>query len=290
MISVNVKTNTLHNTLLLIDEPEIGLHPSGVRHLCDELIKISKTNYVVYSTHSIFMIDSEKTDRHFIVKKKQEITHIECAAASNIADEEVLYQALGHSIFSILKEKNIIFEGWKDKHLFSVALGNTTAVLKQKYKDVGICHAKGAKSVKAITPMIELTKRNCLILSDSDDVAKNCQKEHRKEKIFGDWKVYQEINPSIEAITGEDFVKNSFIAKQVSIAMSGMGKPLFSETLLPEKKDKLSTISKWLTNNGMNKEHANVKLAEIKNLIFDNLKHQHIDEIEYLKLLEGIEL
>lgn len=155
MISVNVKTDNLNNTLLLVDEADASLHPSGARYLRDELIRISKKNYVIYSTHSIFMIDSGDIGRHYIVKKNDEITTIEQVQASNIADEEVLYNALGHSVFAILKEKNVIFEGWNDKHLFQVVLENAAADVKKKYKNVGICHARGASSMKAITPMIE---------------------------------------------------------------------------------------------------------------------------------------
>ena len=142
MISVNVKTDRIRNTLLLVDEPEISLHPSGARYLRNELINISKKNRVVYSTHSIFMIDSGHINRHYIVKKEDEITNIALAEDSNVADEEVLYNALGHSVFSILKEENLIFEGWRDKHLFRVALENSNAVLKRKYENVGVCHAE----------------------------------------------------------------------------------------------------------------------------------------------------
>lgn len=110
MISVNVKMDNLRNTLLLVDEASESLHPTGARYLRDELIRISKKNYVVYSTHSIFMIDSGDISRHYIVKKKDEITDIEQAQTSNIADEEVLYNALGHSVFA--------FSGWK-KALYS---------------------------------------------------------------------------------------------------------------------------------------------------------------------------
>ena len=101
MISVKVKTDSLRDTVLLIDEPDTGLHPSGARYLRDELIRISKTNYVVFSTHSIFMVDSGDISRHFIVKKTNEVTTIESAGESNIAEEEVLYSALGHSVESM---------------------------------------------------------------------------------------------------------------------------------------------------------------------------------------------
>lgn len=289
MISVNVKTDNLNNTLLLVDEADASLHPSGARYLRDELIRISKKNYVVYSTHSIFMIDSGDIRRHYIVKKEDEITTIEQARASNIADEEVLYNALGHSVFAILKEKNIIFEGWNDKHLFQIALENTSAAIKKKYRGIGICHARGAKSMKAITPMIELARRNCIIVSDGDSPAKEQKKLYEQEKGFGEWKIYQDIDSTIEAVTGEDFVKNDFIAKQIKAVLSGTSMSVFSETALPDKKGKLAAIFKWLTDNGMTTDQAKDTITKIKDSIFEALKHQNIDD-EYTKLLQGISL
>jgi energy-coupling factor transporter ATP-binding protein EcfA2 len=289
MISVNVKTDNIRDTLLLIDEPDISLHPSGARYLRDELIRISKTNYVIYSTHSIFMIDSGDIARHYIVKKKEEITSIESAGDSNIADEEVLYNALGHSIFAILNEKNIIFEGWNDKYLFRIALDGASAALKKKFKDVGVCHAKGVKTIKTITPMIELANRKCLVISDSDQAAKDQQKIFHQEKIYGEWKNYQEIDSGTEAITGEDFLKNDFILTQVKGILAGTNIPVFADTFLPDKKAKLAAIFKWLTDNGSTVDQAKDTLTKIKNSIFENLKKQHIEDT-YYKLLEGISL
>ena len=288
MISVNVKTDELTDTLLLIDEPEISLHPSGARYLREELIRISKTNYVAYSTHSIFMIDSGDIGRHYIVQKNNEITTIESAKESNIADEEVLYNALGHSVFAVLKDKNIIFEGWNDKHLFSVALQNVSTVLKNKYKDFNICHAKGVGTIKTITPMIELAQRKCLIISDSDKAAKDQQKIYRQEKAFGEWKNYQDIDSTVVAITGEDFIKNDFIEKHIKIVLTGSTMPDFDSATLGDK-NKLSSISKWLTDNGMTADQARETIVKVKNCIFENLKPQNIED-SYNKILEGIVL
>jgi AAA15 family ATPase/GTPase len=286
IISVNVRTNNLTDTLLLIDEPEIGLHPSGARYLRDELMKISKSNYVVYSTHSIFMIDSGDIGRHYIVKKNNEVTTVEQAKESNIADEEVLFNALGHSVFSILNEKNIIFEGWNDKHLFKIALDNAPALIRNKYKNYGFCHAKGVGTIKAITPLIELAKRECLIVSDSDKPAKEQQKLYKLDKGYGEWKIYQEIDTSIEAVTGEDFLKNDFISKWIKPALAGSTMPEFDKSIL-QGKNKLASINKWLTTNGMNAEQARNTIEKIKNLLFDNLKHGDIED-SYNKILNGL--
>jgi len=286
MISANVRTHHLHDTLLLLDDPNICLHPSSERYLRDELITISKTNYVVYSTHSIFMIDPGYIDRHYIVTKENEITSIKPTEYSNIADEELLYNALGHSIFSILKEKNLIFEGWNDKHLFLLALENAPNDLKEKFKNVGICHAQGASTIKAITPMIELAKRECLIISDNDKPAKVQQKIYKQEKGYGEWKKYPDIDSIIDAITGEDFVKNDFIATQVNLVLNGLSMPQFSITLLPSN-NKLSAIFKWLTSNGMTVDQAKDIIPKIKDSVFDNLRYQNI-EPRYTKLLNEI--
>lgn len=160
--------------------------------------------------------------------------------------------------------------------------------LKNKHKDFGMCHAKGVGTIKTITPMIELAQRECLIISDSDKPAKDQQKIYRQEKGFGEWKHYQDIDASLIAITGEDFIKNYFIAKQVKAILIGSSMPVFDQTALADK-NKLASISKWLTDNGMTADQARGTLTKIKNSIFENLKAPNIED-EYTKLLDGISL
>lgn len=289
MVSVDVKTKSMANTLLLIDEPDFSLHPSGARYLRDELIRISGTNYVVYSTHSIFMIDSANIRRHYIVKKKKEVTDIVEAKESNVADEEVLYNALGHSVFSVLGERNIIFEGWKDKRLFSIALEGAKAAVKRKFAKVGICHSKGASGIRAITPMLELGKRECVIVSDSDRPALEEQRRYRTWKGYGTWYTYQEIDKSIGAVTGEDFIKKASIVRAVNRRMNGRGLPTFTLGDLPADREKLKAIGGWLENNGMSRDEARVALVGIKDEVFGRLTRADIED-EYLKLLEGLKV
>ncbi len=287
IISVNVKTDNLNNTLLLIDEPDSSLHPSGARYLRDELIRISFKNYVLYSTHSIFMIDAGNISRHYIVKKSNEITTIETAKDSNLAEEEVIFNALGYSVFETLNEKNIIFEGWKDKKLFLTAIEKATTAVKTSLKDVGVCHAKGAKHIKAMTPMMELANRKCVIVSDSDNPAKEQQKQYKQMKGYGDWKTYQDVDSLLVAITGEDFVKNAHIVKQVNAAISGFSLPVFADTDLTVDKDKLKTIENWLRTNGLTVEQIKDAVENIKDLIFDTLTHKDIDDC-YKSLMDGV--
>jgi AAA ATPase domain/AAA domain, putative AbiEii toxin, Type IV TA system len=178
LVSANVQSGHLSDTLLLVDEPDISLHPSGARFLRDELIKIGAKNVVVYSTHSIFMVDREQIGRHLIVSKVDEETKTNVAGDSNLMTEEVLFNAIGYSIFETLRQKNIIFEGWKDKQLFVTALKKVPAShahLREFFGNIGLCHARGVKSIKSITPMIELANRDCVIISDGDAPARERQ-------------------------------------------------------------------------------------------------------------------
>lgn len=288
MISAKERTKQLRNTLLLIDEPDIGLHPSGARYLRDELIKIAETNHVVYSTHSIFMIDRENTERHLIVKKNNEETFTENVSQSNIQDEEVIYNALGHSIFENLAKKNIVFEGWRDKQLFRTAIKTPPhkyKSLKDDFGSVGTCHAIGVKDIPRVSTILELADRKCIIVSDDDGVAKQHQKEYDGH---GKWYRYSEILEGTKALTGEDFIKpevfkpiiRGLIQKYPALAD-------LSETQLRDSGGKIYVINDWLTKGNIEKQEIKTVLNQIKEEVFNNLKALHIEEA-YFDLLKKL--
>lgn len=286
MISMNVKTERLVNTLLLIDEPDFGLHPSGSRYLRDELLRISSKNYVVYSTHSVFMIDTENIDRHYIVKKKDEITQLETAKESNIADEEVLFNALGYSVLEVLHEKNLVFEGWRDKRLFQVGLPKLADDQKKIFRDVGICHANGVRHIRMFSPLLELARRGCLILSDSDAAAKEHQRNFKADKCYGTWMTYQDIDKTLKAVTGEDFVQKDYL---LSCANGVLRKKIIPDWKLEDIPDsgRLPALSKWLKRSGMTDDDAKTTLNDVKTAVFEDITIRNIED-SYLTLLAGI--
>jgi len=116
------------------------------------------------------MIDRENLGRHLIVKKEHESTILNEVTASNIVDEEVIYNALGYSIFEELKPKNILFEGWRDKRLYQVRVSKLPATLsnRDELKEAGVCHVKGVSDIGRVTPLLELAQRQWVIVSDAD--------------------------------------------------------------------------------------------------------------------------
>lgn len=289
LISAQERTKKLKKALILIDEPDVSLHPSGAKYLRDELINISKNNCVAYSTHSIFMIDRDTIGRHIIVKKKDEKTDIESADVSNIFNEEVLYNAVGSSVFEVLKEENIIFEGWRDKNLFKISMSRMPAKhksVKQFFNNFGYCHAQGARDLKRITPMLELADRNCLIISDADEPAKEEQRKYQKSKGYGQWKRYDEINSSLNIVTGEDFIKESILVSIIQKVKEELG--IDENPNLSDSKGRVYALKKWLTDAGI-KEQSRKKeiIDQIKSKIFAYLKAHDIDD-KYYVFLESL--
>lgn len=288
LVSAQAKTNELVNTLYLHDEPDASLHPSGARHLRDELIKISEGNYVVYSTHSIFMIDRDMVGRHLIVEKKDEVTSVAEVDVSNIVDEEVIYNALGYSIFETLRQKNIVFEGWRDKKLFQVALSRVPAEhrgIKPVLSQVGVCHANGVKDIGRVTPMLELANRECLIVSDNDQVSRERQKDYDN---YGTWLRYDQILDLCPAVTGEDFVKSDAFRPVIKrLRAEDASLPEFKFEDLQVKSGRLAIIQKWLEGAGMENRKVKTILNSVKEEIFTNLKPSQI-EPSYYALLEQL--
>jgi hypothetical protein len=285
LISAKAQADDLSNTLYLHDEPEISLHPSGARYVRDELIVLSKKNYVVYSTHSIFMIDRENIDRHLIVKKKNEITTLVPADTSNVTDEEVLYNALGYSVFEMLKPTNIVFEGWRDKTLFKVALSRVPREfkeLKERFQDVGTCHAKGVKNVAHITALLELANRRAVILTDGDEVA--CEHQTLFDG-FGEWIRYDEMLPSI--VTGEDLVtKEAFIEAIAAARAKCADLPSHDDLVIPDT-GRTGVLTRWLWNKGVTKDRAKQLVNAVKDELFTNLKPSQV-LLSYFTLLSSL--
>lgn len=276
-LSIPSETNELSGVLILIDDPDMGLHPSGTRYVRDELIKISKKNVVVLSTHSIFMIDKENIGRHIIVKKADEVTKISNVNESNILDEEVIYNALGFSFLEILKAENIIFEGWRDKVLFNVVSAGVLPREQKPFKEYGQCHLKGVKEVKGFVPLVQMARRKCLIVTDGDAPALERKREHERARMYGVWKTYADLIPSEEIVTVEDFVKQSYFVSSVRVnqhpALSGINLTHFS---LNGESNKLKQFSDWLNTKGVSKIARSEIENQVKAEIFDDLKKRDV--------------
>jgi AAA15 family ATPase/GTPase len=289
LVSAKTRNGTLRDVLYLHDEPDTGLHPSGSRHLLNELIKVSKDNYVVFSTHSIFMIDRGRIDRHYIVRKAKEVTTLEAATSSNFTDEEVLYNALQFSSFDVLKPTNILFEGWKDKRLFELAIeGNSDSAkqLKKQVADIGFCHAQGVKDVAKISSVLELANRHWIVISDGDGPARDHQKIYSapwKDR----WLRYDQLATDAPIHTSEDFFEIKYVVKFLQAACKRHSAPFPKDFQMPDY-GKLMAVQNMLKKNGMPDLSVKAIISDVKDEMIANMKASDLRTLYFETMLAAV--
>lgn len=286
-ISAKVRTSELKDALILVDEPEIALHPSGCRHLLEELVKIGESNATVFSTHSIFMIDKDNIERHLVVEKKNEVTIVWVAEKSRIQDEEVLYSAMGYSVFETLKQKNVIFEGWRDKYVFNIAkdaMSKGDPLLKLQLASIGATHATGVKDVRNVAKFMELAGRPCLIVSDADAPALQHKRQYEEPTAWGEWMTLQDIFGPGPIVTAEDLITVAAVIKRANKFRATMpGLAAATDATLAGARPTLTALTVWLRTGGVDEQALPDAISNLKAALFENLKRAELrDEAELL--------
>ncbi|EKE30152.1 MAG: hypothetical protein ACD_2C00035G0001 [uncultured bacterium (gcode 4)] len=216
ILSLSIETKKLgnKNKLILIDEPEAHLHPSGIRDLKEELLKIGENNYLFVSTHSPFLVDIKNKERNIIIKKidnsitkKKEINNYD-----DIRDDEVLDEAFGINIYKdLLTPNRILVEGASDK----IILQKSFDIKNLKY---GVTNGTGSN---IITLASKLNGDDIVVLVMVDD---DRDWQGYKKNILKIWGVYNINNVftirdlvgnvinegTIEDLLGKEFIESKF--------------------------------------------------------------------------------
>lgn len=216
-LSIESNTEKIKNKIILLDEPEIHLHPSGVKYLREELLKISFSNIVFIASHSIYMVDKLNLDRHFKVSKKKSLTSIKQIEKNNPYEEEVIYEALGTSVYEHIQPNMVIFEGKTDKDLFDGFLKKYNRDIKPVR--IGTISADGVEKIPTYVKFMEdrLVKGFVMVDSDSDGIRikeqiKNQSKSFNTKNTFE----INDIFKSNKASTLEDLYPIDFIVSIIS--------------------------------------------------------------------------
>ena len=214
-LSLESESHERKNELILIDEPEIHLHPSGIRDLGKELLKVGYENYVFLATHSPFIIDKCHRERHYIVKKnKKAITEIvRIKDSDNIIDDEVLKEAFGINVYQdLLNPHSILVEGASDK----IILQKAFSLIGRE--DIGITNGHGT-NIDSIASKMNFDNISVLVVTDDDNDGKKY-----KDRIIKTGGVFSENNVftirdlegaivsqgTIEDVLGVDYIKSQF--------------------------------------------------------------------------------
>jgi len=164
-------------SIMLIEEPEVYLHPELQRKMFSVLRKIAKNTQVIYTTHSPIMISELWADDSVrLIKRNNGETVI-----SNIEIEQVISE-LGIRYEDVLNPKVIIFvEGTMDVEFFEMICKNINPT-KMLGSDIKFIPTEGFKNIHVFALMQILYSHN--VNPDFYIIADNDGKESRAEDLY----------------------------------------------------------------------------------------------------------
>ena len=178
------------DSILLLDEPGLHLHPTAQQELIAFFEKLAKSNPLIYTTHSPFLIDGERIHRVRPITE-DDTGHSRISIDSWPSDAETIFPlwaaagyAIVHSLFQ--QKKNVLVEGFSD-YLYLHALNMHCRDLKRQClpEDVYITPCGGTKFVSVIAAIFLGKKIRPVVLLDSDSAGRARQEALAKELYSG---------------------------------------------------------------------------------------------------------
>ncbi len=216
ILSLSIETEKFRkkDKLIIIDEPEAHLHPSGIRDLKEQLLSIGKDNYVFISTHSPFLVDQKTKERNIIIRKNNAaITEKkEIRSEEDLRDDEVLELAFGINVYKdLLIPHRILVEGQSDKIILQKSL-------HLKGLQFGITNGIGSNIVQIATKF-NYDDIKILVVTDDDLEGKGYRDKilkiagvYDKNSVFTirDLVASFKNEGTIEDLLEKDFVESKF--------------------------------------------------------------------------------
>ena len=103
------------NSIMILDEPGLTLHPTAQRDAVAFLKQLSEKNQILYSTHSPFLLDMERCDNIHIVSEENGSTKVASLGSMLPIDDDSLFPVEGalayHIVDSLLiQKKQVLIE------------------------------------------------------------------------------------------------------------------------------------------------------------------------------------
>lgn len=286
ILSLSIENDALNrsNRLILIDEPEIHLHPSAIRDLGKELVKLGKNNFVFVATHSPFLIDKKHKNRNVIVKKNDDA----CTDIARIKNEddllsdEVLKEAFGINVYKdLMNPHSILVEGFSDKLILDAVIQTQT------HKKISVTNGTGSNIV-SIVSKFNHEDISILVIVDDDREGQKYKQQILKinsnlysaKNVFTIRDLVGDVKNggTIEDLLGKEFVEDKF-------------KFFFKEVAdfsLDEHKPFIQQIKIFLQRKNMPSEELKEKLNKFKKALSDDFHLTKISLSKKFPLLKSL--
>lgn len=217
------------NSVLLLDEPGLSLHPLAQEDLSRFFEGLSGSNQLIYTTHSPFLVDADHLERIkavYVAADGTTMVSSDLRAADNKSSESKsiypVYAALGLSASRTLLQgcKTIVVEGTSDQYYLSAIKTILIANGELKpAKEIIFMPAWGVKGVKAIISILTgIDEQFPNVVLDSDTAGTEFQANLLKS-VYKDAKDRIVMVGSFAPVTGpaeiEDLFPQALLAKLI---------------------------------------------------------------------------
>lgn len=173
--------------ILLLDEAGLSLHPLAQKDLIAFFENLSKTNQIIYTTHSPFLVDTSNIDRAKVVYSDSDgltVVSSNLRASDDKLNEKSIYAvhaALGLSVSDILLQgcQPIIVEGPSDQNYLNAI--KIYLIRNQKYhptRELIFIPSGGVRGVSGVVSIVSGKEGNLpFVILDSDKSGVDAKKK-----------------------------------------------------------------------------------------------------------------
>ena len=230
--------------VLLLDEAGLSLHPLAQKDLIAFFDNLAKTNQMIYTTHSPFLIDPSNIDRAKVVYSDDNgltVTSSDLRASDDKLNEKSIYAvhaALGLSVSDILLQgcQPIIVEGASDQHYFNAI--KLYLVRNKKYApnmELIFMPSGGVRGVPGVVSIVGGKETELpLVVLDADGSGKGAKDklqsglyQHSKEAIIDVGELLDFENGEVE-----DLLPPPLISRQIGRLFRDVEDEAFEDVLV----------------------------------------------------------
>lgn len=214
--------------ILLLDEAGQSLHPLAQKDLIAFFDNLAKTNQLIYTTHSPFLVDTSNIDRAKVVYSDDNgltVVSSDLRAADDKLNEKSIYAvhaALGLSVSDILLQgcQPIIVEGPSDQHYFNAI--KLYLIRNKKYApnmELVFMPSGGVRGVAGVVSIVSGKNGELpLVILDADGSGKSAKNKLQSGLYQNNANAVIDIGEFLDFNNGEveDLIPPAFMIRQIN--------------------------------------------------------------------------
>lgn len=214
--------------ILLLDEAGQSLHPLAQRDLIAFFDNLAKTNQLIYTTHSPFLVDTSNIDRAKVVYSDDDgltVVSSNLRAADDKLNEKSIYAvhaAMGLSVSDILLQgcQPIIVEGPSDQHYFNAM--KLYLIRNKKYtpnRELVFMPSGGVRGVAGVVSIVSGKDGELpIVILDADGSGKSAKDKLQSGLYKQNTDAIIDVGELLDFENGEveDLLPPTLMARQIS--------------------------------------------------------------------------